>query len=121
LELRPRCVGAGKDCLCDHRRIAPEAEAGRSERGGEETERAGSGGALLELLQGTAMDDLLHPDRVLIGGRETPSGLKAVDTLASVYKQWIPAENVVTANLCAALQPPCPPNFSRHPTRTLGG
>jgi UDPglucose 6-dehydrogenase len=46
------------------------------------------------------MDDLLNPDRVLIGGRETPSGLKAVQTLAAVYKQWIPAENVVTANLC---------------------
>jgi UDPglucose 6-dehydrogenase len=54
------------------------------------------------LAEGTAMDDLLNPDRVLIGGRETPSGLKAVQTLAAVYKQWIPAENVVTANLWSA-------------------
>ena len=51
------------------------------------------------LAEGTAIQDLLKPDRVLVGGRETPSGLKAVATLKAVYSQWIPENQVVTANL----------------------
>jgi UDPglucose 6-dehydrogenase len=54
------------------------------------------------LAEGTAMQDLLNPDRVLIGGRETESGKKAVATLAAVYKEWIPAAQVLTANLWSA-------------------
>lgn len=45
------------------------------------------------------MKDLLNPDRVLIGGRETPSGHKAMATLKAVYEQWIPPSQVITANL----------------------
>lgn len=54
------------------------------------------------LAEGTAIADLTNPDRVLIGGRETPSGLKAVATLKAVYEQWIPAKQVITANLWSA-------------------
>ncbi|KAG2493896.1 hypothetical protein HYH03_007833 [Edaphochlamys debaryana] len=54
------------------------------------------------LAEGTAMEDLRHPDRVLIGGSETESGRKAVETLASVYAHWIPKERILTANLWSA-------------------
>eukprot|EP00241_Pyramimonas_parkeae_P002101 CAMPEP_0114256486 /NCGR_PEP_ID=MMETSP0058-20121206/18180_1 /TAXON_ID=36894 /ORGANISM="Pyramimonas parkeae, CCMP726" /LENGTH=486 /DNA_ID=CAMNT_0001371059 /DNA_START=46 /DNA_END=1506 /DNA_ORIENTATION=+ len=54
------------------------------------------------LAEGTAMKDLLNPDRVLIGGRETPSGHKAMATLKAVYEQWIPPSQVITANLWSA-------------------
>lgn len=51
------------------------------------------------LAEGTAVDDLELPDRVLIGGAQTPDGLKAAETLASVYARWIPRERVLTTNL----------------------
>jgi len=51
------------------------------------------------LAEGTAIKDLLKPDRVLIGGQQTPEGLKAAETLASVYSQWVPRDQVLTTNL----------------------
>lgn len=51
------------------------------------------------LAEGTAVDDLLSPDRVLIGGQQTPEGLKAIETLVSVYAHWIPREQILTTNL----------------------
>jgi len=51
------------------------------------------------LAEGTAIDDLLAPDRVLIGGKQTPEGLKAAETLVSVYAHWIPRERILTTNL----------------------
>lgn len=51
------------------------------------------------LAEGTAIADLEAPDRVLIGGAQTPDGLKAAETLASVYANWIPRERVLTTNL----------------------
>eukprot|EP00897_Mesotaenium_endlicherianum_P010258 jgi/Mesen1/9260/ME000006S09261 len=54
------------------------------------------------LAEGTAIDDLQNPDRVLIGGRETDSGQKAVQTLKAVYANWIPDENIITTNLWSA-------------------
>jgi len=51
------------------------------------------------LAEGTAVKDLLNPDRVLIGGERTPEGEKAMETLASVYGRWIPRERVITTNL----------------------
>jgi len=51
------------------------------------------------LAEGTAIEDLNCPDRVLIGGEETPEGLKAVETLASVYARWVPRERILTTNL----------------------
>merc|ERR1712125_17827 len=51
------------------------------------------------LAEGTAIKDLMKPDRVLIGGQQSPEGLKAIDTLASVYKNWVPEERVLTTNL----------------------
>lgn len=51
------------------------------------------------LAEGTAMADLDKPDRVIIGGRQTPSGLKAIATLKSVYAQWVPEDQILTSNL----------------------
>lgn len=51
------------------------------------------------LAEGTAIEDLTEPDRVLIGGEETPGGQKAVETLVSVYARWVPRERILTTNL----------------------
>lgn len=51
------------------------------------------------LAEGTAVEDLLAPSRVLIGGEQTPEGNAAVATLVSVYAQWVPREQILTTNL----------------------
>jgi len=51
------------------------------------------------LAEGTAVRDMENPDRVLIGGRETESGRKAVETLVEIYANWVPRERIITANL----------------------
>jgi len=51
------------------------------------------------LAEGTAIEDLLAPDRVLIGGAETPSGQAAIQTLADVYARWVPREKILTTNV----------------------
>ena len=50
------------------------------------------------LAEGTAINDLLHPDRVLIGGDQTDEGRVAIDALAEVYSHWVPKEQIVTMN-----------------------
>eukprot|EP00667_Euglena_gracilis_P013849 EG_transcript_14324 len=50
------------------------------------------------LAEGTAIEDLLKPDRVLIGGSQTPSGQKACELLCSVYARWVPRERILTTN-----------------------
>ncbi|HEY4247779.1 MAG TPA: UDP-glucose 6-dehydrogenase [Lacunisphaera sp.] len=51
------------------------------------------------LAEGTAVKDLMNPDRVLIGGERTPDGDKAVEALAGVYARWIPRDRIITTNL----------------------
>lgn len=51
------------------------------------------------LAEGTAVNDLQNPDRVLIGSRETPSGLKARDELVKLYTNWVPKERIITSNI----------------------
>ena len=51
------------------------------------------------LAEGTAIDDMENPDRVLIGGRETPSGQIAVQAIVDIYAQWVPQERIITTNL----------------------
>ncbi|KAH6660760.1 udp-glucose 6-dehydrogenase [Truncatella angustata] len=51
------------------------------------------------LAAGTAMRDLMHPDRVLIGCSTTPSGQRAADALASVYAAWVPGKRIITTNV----------------------
>ena len=54
------------------------------------------------LAEGTALYDLEKPDRVLIGSRETPEGLKARKTLLDVYAYWVPSDKIVESNVWSA-------------------
>jgi len=51
------------------------------------------------LAEGTAVKDLHEPDRVLIGGEQTPEGLKAIDALANIYAHWVPREKIIKTRL----------------------
>ncbi|WP_209399728.1 nucleotide sugar dehydrogenase [Pseudozobellia sp. WGM2] len=51
------------------------------------------------LAEGTAIEDLLKADRVLIGGDETASGQEAKDTLSSIYEHWLPKERILQTNV----------------------
>jgi len=51
------------------------------------------------LAEGTAIEDLNDPDRVLIGGEQTPEGLAAIEKVVSIYARWIPREKILTTNL----------------------
>uniref|UniRef100_A0A8C9RKX3 UDP-glucose 6-dehydrogenase n=1 Tax=Scleropages formosus TaxID=113540 RepID=A0A8C9RKX3_SCLFO len=50
------------------------------------------------LAEGTAISDLKNPDRVLIGGDETPEGQRAIEALRSIYEHWVPKEKIITTN-----------------------
>jgi len=50
------------------------------------------------LAEGTAIRDLLEPDRVLIGSRETASGRKARNELVEIYSAWVPKDKIITTN-----------------------
>ncbi len=51
------------------------------------------------LAEGTAVSDLESPDRILIGGEQTPGGLEAINQLADIYNHWIPEEKIIKTNL----------------------
>ena len=50
------------------------------------------------LAEGTAVSDMDNPDRILIGGEQTPEGLAAIESLVEVYANWIPRERIITTN-----------------------
>ncbi|KAH8679100.1 udp-glucose 6-dehydrogenase [Tricladium varicosporioides] len=50
------------------------------------------------LAEGTAIQDLLHPSRILIGSSSTPSGKRAAEALSSVYRSWVPKLRIKTIN-----------------------
>jgi UDPglucose 6-dehydrogenase len=51
------------------------------------------------LAEGTAVADLLQPDRVLIGGDPDPEGEAAVRALVDVYANWVKRDRILTTNL----------------------
>jgi UDPglucose 6-dehydrogenase len=51
------------------------------------------------LAAGTAVQDLLRPDRVIIGSASTPSGRRAAESLAGVYAAWVDRSRILTINL----------------------
>ncbi|CAG9976075.1 unnamed protein product [Clonostachys byssicola] len=51
------------------------------------------------LAAGTAVNDLLYPDRILIGSAPTPSGKKAAEALVNVYNAWVPRDRILTTNV----------------------
>jgi len=54
------------------------------------------------LAEGTAIKDLEKPDRVLIGSKETESGIKARNEIVKIYANWIPRSHLITSNLMSA-------------------
>ena len=51
------------------------------------------------LAEGTAMSDLLSPDRILIGSENSPRALQAASALANVYASWVPRSRIITLNI----------------------
>jgi len=51
------------------------------------------------LAEGTAVQDLYNPDRVLIGGDLTAAGKEAMEALVAVYANWIPNAQILTTNV----------------------
>lgn len=51
------------------------------------------------LAEGTAVQDLLYPDRILIGGDGTPEGQKAIQALVDIYANWVEKDKILTTNV----------------------
>ena len=47
------------------------------------------------LAEGTAINDLQNPDRVLIGGEENNS----INLISDIYKNWVNSDKIITTNL----------------------
>ncbi len=47
------------------------------------------------LAEGTAIDDLQNPDRVLIGGEDIDS----INLISDIYKSWVDPDKIITTNL----------------------
>ena len=58
------------------------------------------------LAEGTAIRDLLDPDRVLIGGPDTPAGRAAMREICDIYAgkggRWVAREKILTTNVWSA-------------------
>lgn len=54
------------------------------------------------LAEGTAVENLLFPDRVLIGSMDTERGRIAAQALADVYATWVPRSKIISMNLFSA-------------------
>lgn len=51
------------------------------------------------LAEGTAVADLLNPDRILIGGDTTQEGEEAINSLVEVYSNWVSKDRILTTNV----------------------
>jgi UDPglucose 6-dehydrogenase len=51
------------------------------------------------LAEGTAIEDLFNPDRVLIGGDTTPEGQSAIKSLVEIYSNWVAQDRILTTNI----------------------
>ena len=51
------------------------------------------------LAEGTAVSDLLNPDRILIGGDASEEGKKAIQALVDVYANWVASDKILTTNV----------------------
>ena len=51
------------------------------------------------LAEGTAIDDLIKPDRVLIGSNQSESGKNAAKLLSKIYENWVPKNKILTSNV----------------------
>ncbi|KFF05227.1 nucleotide sugar dehydrogenase [Flavobacterium reichenbachii] len=51
------------------------------------------------LAEGSAIQDLLNPDRILIGGDTSAEGEKAIQALVDIYRNWVSPEKILTTNV----------------------
>ncbi len=51
------------------------------------------------LAEGSAIQDLENPDRVLVGARETDSGRAALAEVVNIYRHWVPEERILTSSV----------------------
>ncbi len=51
------------------------------------------------LAEGTAVQDLHKPDRVLIGGGQDEAGQRALNALADIYAGWVDRDRILTTNV----------------------
>lgn len=51
------------------------------------------------LAEGTAIEDLLDPDRVLIGGGTDVEGQFAIQSLVDIYANWVDRDKILTTNV----------------------
>ena len=51
------------------------------------------------LAEGTAIQDLFNPDRVLIGGDSSIEGIKSMNALVEIYAHWVPEDKILTTNV----------------------
>ena len=54
------------------------------------------------LAEGTAIKDLMEPDRVLIGGPQTKTGKAAIAEVVDIYASWVPRARILTTNVWSA-------------------
>ncbi|MCU0276432.1 MAG: nucleotide sugar dehydrogenase [Acidobacteria bacterium] len=54
------------------------------------------------LAEGSAIRDLLEPDRVLIGSRQSEAGRRAAREIVDIFARWVPADRIITTNLWSA-------------------
>lgn len=51
------------------------------------------------LAEGTAIQDLETPDRILIGGGDTATGKNARQAVADLYAHWVPRDRILQTNV----------------------
>ena len=54
------------------------------------------------LAEGTAIKDLEEPDRVLVGSRQTPGGIRARRAIVDLYATWVPRERIIESSVWSA-------------------
>lgn len=54
------------------------------------------------LAEGTAIHNLLEPDRIIIGMESTFGGQVSMGKLAGIYAQWVPRERIITCSNATA-------------------
>ena len=56
------------------------------------------------LAEGTAIRDLLQPDRILIGGENSTGGEWAIGQLSKVYENWVNPNSIIKTNTMQELK-----------------
>lgn len=103
LEFVEKCARKIAECSQGHKIVVEKSTLPvRTAEAVKRILKSSSSGATFDVLsnpeflaEGTAVADLLKPDRVLIGGESS----QAIEQLAKVYERWIPREKILTTNL----------------------